>query len=219
MLSKRKFWNQKILSWERSKYEIKHKFYDVNRSVKQRLLLATSVIHQMPEGTNLLELGCGSGQLWKNIRLLKLNYKGVDFSKIAINTFKKRIQTSKVASPVSLFCENCLENKHAANIVISLGLLDWLSYKEIKKLSGNYRNMWYLHSFSEKRFSLAQILHRLYVFMSYGYKTESYRPNYYKAQYLLNLFGPQAKIYRDSKLSFGGFIYNLPSYVQFKIKN
>ena len=218
MLSKRKFWNQKILSWEKSKYETKHKFYDVNRSVKQRLLLARSVIHQMPEGTNLLELGCGSGQLWENIKSLKLNYKGVDFSEIAINAFKKRTQTSKVNS-ISLFCEDCLKNKYAANVVISLGLLDWLSHEEIRKLVGSYRNTWYLHSFSEKRFSLTQILHRLYVFMSYGYKTGPYCPNYYKAQYLLDLFGPQAKIYSDSKLSFGAFIYNLPPYVQFKIKN
>ncbi len=218
MLSKRRFWDQKILSWEKSKYEIKHRFYDVNHSVKRRLLLASSIIHQMPEETNLLEFGCGSGRLWENIKSLKLNYKGVDFSETAIKVFKKRIQNSKAVNQISLFCEDCLENGHSTDVMISLGLLDWLSYEKIKKLAESYKNTWYLCSFSEKRFSLSQILHRFYVSMSYGYKTKSYRPNYYKTECLLSLFGPQAKIYRNSELSFGTFIYNLPAYVQFKTK-
>ena len=219
MLSKKKFWDQKILSWEKNKYKKESRFYDVNNSLKQRLLLASSVIHQMPKRTDLLELGCGSGQLWENIKLLKLSYRGVDFSEMAIRAFEKRIQNSKNNHLVSLFCEDCVENKHSAEIVISLGLLDWLSCEEIKKLTEIYKNTWYLHSFSEKRFSLSQILHKFYVFMSYGYKTGSYRPAYYKPGYLLNLFGPQAKIYRNPGLSFGAFIYNLPSYVEFKTKN
>ena len=210
---KTKFWNQKILSWEENKYKKVFKWFDVNSSVKYRLYLASALLNQMSEGKSLLELGCGSGLLWERINSLNIkNYTGVDFSKTAIDVFQFKVQDFKNRNQVSLFCEDCMENTYPADIVISLGLLDWLSIERIKKMAESYKNSWYLHSFSEKSLSFSQVMHFLYSRVNY----KIYFPQYRSADDLSSIFGSKARIYRDPKLSFGAFIYHLPSDVKFK---
>lgn len=212
---KKEFWNQKILLWEKNKYKKKPKVFDVNASVKYRLQLASSVLHQISEEKNVLELGCGSGHLWEHISSLNLaSYKGLDFSATAIEAFQNKIQDFKNKDKSSLSCEDCVENTYSADIVISLGLLDWISMEKIKKIAENYKDSWYLHSFSERRLSFSQMAHSLYSLIKYNYKT--YSPIYRKEEALLSVFGSKAKIYRNSRLSFGAFIYHLPMDVQFK---
>ena len=210
------FWNQKILSWEKSKYDKKSKVFDVNSSVKYRLQLAASLLHQIDERKHLLELGCGSGRLWDQINTLNLKgYTGVDLSETANAAFQKKTHDFKKFK-LSLLCGDCIRENSSADIVISLGLLDWLPMEKIKKLSETHKNAWYLHSFSEKRLSFSQMVHSLYVFINYGYKTGPYSLHYRKAEDLLSVFGSKAKIYRHPKLSFGAFIYHLPENVTFK---
>lgn len=215
MSFKEEFWNKKILSWENRKYKNTFYILDVNSSVKHRFYLASSLLHQISKGKSLLELGCGSGRLWEHINSINLkHYKGIDFSAVAIETFNKKIYNFKNKDKVSLSCEDCVKSFYPADIVISLGLLDWLNIEKIKKIAENYKDSWYLHSFSEKRLSVSQMAHFIYSFVNYNHK--SYFPAYRKADELLSLFGPKAKIYRDPKLSFGAFIYHLPNDVSFK---
>ena len=213
-LTKKEFWDQRISAWENSKYK-KNKYFDVNSSVKFRLHVAVSLLNQVSTGKSLLELGCASGSLVSCIKLLNIkNYKGVDFSKTAIENFAKKIQNFKYQEKISLSCEDCVENIYPTDIVVSLGLLDWVPIEKIKKLAENYKNCWYLHSFSEKRYSMAQLAHNLYSRLNYKIWTPQYR----RADELISVFGSKAKIYRHSKLSFGAFIYNLPSHVNFHIE-
>lgn len=219
MFSKIEFWNQKILLWENKKYDNAPKLLDVNSSIKYRLYLAASLLHQISEKKSLLELGCGSGRLWEQIKSLNLNsYEGMDFSEAAITAFQNKTKDFKDFK-ISLLCSDCTDNIPSADIVISLGLLDWLSMKQIKKIANSCQTSLYFHSFSEKKISISQIAHSLYVFISYGYRTKTYSPCYRNADDLLSVFGTKAKIYRDPKLSFGAFIHNLPDHVQFKTKN
>ena len=209
------FWNKKILPWESSKYDSHPKIFDVNASIKYRLQLTASILYQIGEGKHLLELGCGSGRLWSQINALKLShYTGVDFSETAITSFQQNTQGFKKFN-LSLLCGDCTNADTSADIVVSLGLLDWLPLEKIKKLSETHKNTWYLHSFSEKKLSFSQMIHSLYVFINYGYKSGPYSPHYRKAEDLLFVFGSNAKIYRSSKLSFGAFIYHLPDSIKF----
>ena len=212
MLTKKEFWNQKISSWEKKKYSGALKYFDVNSSVKFRLHVAVSLLSQISKEKNLLELGCGSGLLWDRIKLLNMkSYRGVDFSKNAIEIFSKKIQNFKYKKTVSLFCEDCMESIYPIDIVVSLGLLDWISMEKIKKLAKNYKGNWYLHSFSEKRYSLSQFIHSLYSRVTY----KIYVPKYRSADEMISIFGSTAKIYRHPKLSFSTFIYRLPSHIKF----
>ena len=211
MSTKEEFWNQKISTWEKNKYKKTIKYLDINSSVKFRLQTASSLLTQIAEEKNVLELGCASGMLWDRIKSLNIkNYKGVDFSKTAISAFQKKIQNFE--GKISLSCEDCVKNIYSADIVVSLGLLDWISIEKIKKIANSYKNCWYLHSFSEKKYSLSQLIHTIYSRTNY----KTWTPNYRSADDLLSLFGPKAKIYRHSKLSFGAFIYHLPSHIKFQ---
>ncbi|MBC6415831.1 MAG: class I SAM-dependent methyltransferase [Bdellovibrionales bacterium] len=211
-MTKKDFWNQTISSWEKNKYK-KTKYFDFNSSVKFRLQMASYLLNQFSKKTKYLELGCGSGYLWKQINPSCIeSYRGVDFSNKAIESFQKEVKKLNKTNQVSLFCEDCTKNIYPAEIVVSLGLLDWISTDKIKLLAKNYKSTWFLHSFSEKRNSLSQWIHHCYSL--WNYKAGS--PYYRSSKELLFLFGPQAKIYRHPKLSFGAFIYNLPKNIKFK---
>ena len=208
-LAKNEFWNKKILSWERAKYNLgRWKKADVNSSVKYRLNLASNLLNQVSNNKNILELGSGSGLLWQKLNLSSLaSYRGVDFSSVAIASFRER---AKECPKTTLFCDDCTSQVYPADIVVSLGLLDWINAEEMEKIAFNYRHCYFLHSFSEKRISLSRAIHQLYVFVSYGYKNLSYTPSYYREKELLSIFGAKAKIYRHPQLKFGAFIYHLP---------
>ena len=208
---KQKFWNDKILGWEKNKYDSALKVFDVNSSVKRRLSMTADLLNRSAEGKELVELACGSGRLWEKISSLKLSgYTGVDFSENALAVFRKKVKNFKKYK-VSLVCGDCVDRPFPADIVVSLGLFDWLSLDQIKKIAENYQKVPYLHSFSEKKvFSFSQTAHSVYVYLSYGRKAGTYIPRYRKAEDLLSIFGAKAGIYRDFQLSFSAFIYNLP---------
>ena len=215
MSFKKKFWDEKILLWEKKRYDRIPKIFDTYSSLKCRLHLAYSVLSQISDGKRLLELGCGSGRLWEKINSLNLkSYTGVDFSETAIEAFQHKIQDFKSTDYISLFCEDCTQNIHSVDIVVSLGLFDWISVEQIEKIANSYKDSWYLHSFSEKCLSLPQVAHYFYSFLNY--RCRDYSPVYRSANDLLSLFGPKAKIYRDPDLSFGAFIYRLPNNIRFK---
>ena len=76
------------------------------------------------------------------------------------------------------------------------------------------------HTFSEKNFfSVAQILHKLYVFLMYGYKNRHYLPKYHTADEVIQLLDSESDakicVHRQQELSFGCIAYFLP----FKIEN
>ena len=213
MLTKQKFWNQRIAAWEKNKYRKTPKYLDVNSSIKFRLNLTAHLLDQISKEKSLLELGCGSGFLWNQIQESKITrYTGVDFSESAIHSFQQKVQKSNNTSmQTCLFCEDCMENTYSADIIVSLGLLDWISIEKVFKTAEKYKNSWYLHSFSEKRHTFSQFIHKLYSQLNYKVWTPQYR----HADKLISIFGSQAKIYRNPKLSFGAFIYHLPPYIKF----
>ena len=161
----------------------------------------------------MLELGCESGFLWNEIQESKItHYIGVDFSQSAVHAFQKKIQKNNNTSMQTfLFYEDCIENTYSADIIVPLGLLDWISIEKVLKIAEKYKNYWYLHSFSEKRYTFSQFIHKIYSQLNYKVWTPQYR----HADELISIFGPQAKIYRNPKLNFGAFIYHLPPYIKF----
>ena len=215
MSLQKKFWNERILSWEEKKYQNKSQFLDVNSSVKSRLQLSAVLLPKVWKGKRLLELGCGSGKLWELTKGSDFaSWTAVDFSETAISAFQNKAQNSPKRDKTYLYCEDCIENIYPADIVFSLGLLDWLDEGQIKQLAEHYKNKWYFHSFSQKNLSFSQAAHTLYSLINY--KPGAYFPKYRKVEDLLNIFGSHAKIYSHPKLSFSTFIYSLPQGVDFK---
>ncbi len=92
-------------------------------------------------------------------------------------------------------------------------MTDWLDDNLIKKLFKLTEGRDFLHSFSEKRSSLANLAHRTYVYLAYGYKSGAYIPRYYNAKDLQKIgetFGLEnIYFHRHKKLSFGTIISSL----------
>ena len=61
-----------------------------------------------------------------------------------------------------------------------MGLIDWLKPDEINSLVKLSDNKMWLHSFSEKRLSFTQLVHKFYVIIYYGFKNGMYIPRYDK---------------------------------------
>ena len=69
-----------------------------------------SVLKEIPESSNILDFGCGSGVCYKNINtinlIVKSNHKitGIDINKFAINKFQDKINSNSLADKIELKC-------------------------------------------------------------------------------------------------------------------
>lgn len=218
------FWDKKILRWEKDKYFFKPIFFinfDVNSSVKTRLRLARSILKDVAPGLEVLEIGCGSALLMEDILSFGASkYIGIDVSCVAIAAAKQRALTSENKSKVELIVKNINDIEPInADICFSLGLFDWLSLNEIALLQKKINSKYYFHSFSEKKpLSFRQIFHKIYVYLMYGHKNSQYVPLYYTDDEItqaLNTNGALiSQFLRHPKLSFGCFVYCLPSSIE-----
>lgn len=217
-IEKQKFWDRKILKWEKDKYERNTEIgaVDVNNSVKYRLLLAGTVLKKVCAGKSVLEIGCGSAKLMP--QLLEsgaLHYTGIDLSSTAIAQAKRIAEELRVTEKVQLVADDASRIKlPEADICFSLGLLDWLTFEDMESFLSRIQCRIFFHSFSERRASFQQLLHRMYVFCLYGHRTKSYVPQYFEARNIADLFqrvyAQEVNIYRSPKLSFGTILTNLP---------
>ncbi len=219
------FWDEKIIPWENARYFRKtanlpwlEKFASrASSSLKYRQSLAAEILKSYAHDKTILEAGCGSGSILRALAHTQARKLiGIDFSKVAIENalrpsdrfnFQKKIEfltgdITKITLP-------------NFDIFVALGLLDWLSPGEIRQLLTQIKGKMFLISFSEKRFSFQQFLHKLYVWISYGRKNNGYQPQYYsleKITLLLKQHGfEKIKVTRDKRLSFSIILHNLTS--------
>lgn len=219
------FWDEKILKWEKSRYERpvkKDSFSEkiaglLSNSLRQRLAIARELILPYVKGKRIVELGCGSGFLAEDfIRAGAREYSGIDVSEKAISEAQRRYLHSAYSSQINFSSRNISSLEQIdADIVISLGLLDWLDKNEINKIFKLAAGISFFHSISEKRpFSVQQIIHRLYVYLSYGHKTGAYIPHYYYASEIMEIAARHTEkpinCYRTRRLSFSIFLTTLP---------
>ncbi len=215
-MDKKKFWENKIQTWEEKRYG---KGEDKNSSIagsslQFRFEKAAELLKPHVEGKKILDLGCGTGIFYEELQKTNfLHYTGVDLAESAILEAKKKIEGTEKETKCSLFSGNIIEFDFPdTDIVVSLGVLDWLDKNEIKDLfKKTYPNK-FLFSISEKRASLTRWVHSIYVFISYGWKSEGYVPKYYTTDEIIEIAEEvgykDVKIFRHPRLRFGTFLYN-----------
>lgn len=224
-MNKQFFWDKKILGWENDKYTPPEgwfrRLFDANRSLKKRQLIAQNILCQVVKGKSVLEIGCGTARLLPSImRAGAATYVGVDLSPVAIDEAKKGHQALLSRGNVNLFQSDAISLEQIdADICFSLGLLDWLELDEIGQMMARVKCQYYLHSFSERRRSFQQFVHKIYIYLFYGHRTKTYVPRYYTEEQILKTFAPfcasPPKIFRSPELSFGAFAHHLPGDAQF----
>jgi 2-polyprenyl-3-methyl-5-hydroxy-6-metoxy-1,4-benzoquinol methylase len=208
------FWDNKILVWEKDRYKKNSQLS--NSSVQYRLDIAKNILKQIPDGWNVLELGCGSCLSIQDLPgEKKINYTGIDIAESAIKNAKEKFKSSDnhhfkfISTDIANF-----KSEEKYDLCFSLGFLDWIELNEIDELKKKINTNYYFHSYSEKRTSLAQMIHKAYVYLAYAYKTKSYRPKYYSEELMKGYF-PHSKFYRNPQLSFGTLLYHLPDNIKF----
>ena len=224
-INKIEFWNSKIIEWENDRYS-KHVHSIISDSVNNRMLLAFNMIKHCSKDMIVVEVGCGTARLMPLLLGLGVRkYIGIDFSHCAIEAARERAEELGAFSRVDLIQEDITKLKTIkADLCFSLGLLDWLTDQEICLLLKNIKTRYYLHSFSEKIMNVEQVLHRIYVYLKYGYKTKTYIPRYYERNQIDTIFtqcGFENQAYcTNNRMNFSCFAYNLPlKYNESECKN
>tara|TARA_B100000902_G_scaffold79305_1_gene83976 strand:+ start:3589 stop:4248 length:660 start_codon:yes stop_codon:yes gene_type:complete len=206
-ISKNKFWSDKILGWEKNRYNIKNETIEkkkFNNSVNERLIVAKKLLSSLVFNKKILEIGCGSGLLAEElVNAGAKSYLGYDFAESAIKKAKERCQKEKKIK-FKLGAVDEIKTNEEYDIIFSLGLVDWLDDKEIRKLVELSKDKIWLHSFSEKRQSLIQLIHKIYVTFLYGYKNGMYIPRYDTKDDIKKYFqNNDIYFFQSKKLSFG----------------
>jgi len=220
---KNKFWDNKIIDWEDKRYSefevnsnsSSNSGLSLGSSLQFRLKKSAEILKPYLADKGLLELGCGSGLLVKALSNSKMRqYTGIDWASPAISKARDEFKNNPPLSPVEFMTGNFMEMDFPDfDVVVALGVLDWLELEEIRFLFSNIKPKSFLFSISEKRFSLKQWLHSIYVFFAYGWRSKGYVPRYYTVDRIVRIANDcgykAVKIFRDPKLSFGTFLYQL----------
>lgn len=220
----KRFWEEKILVWEKGRYEapaasgnILERIADASsRSLRYRIQIAVELLAHHVKGKRVLEVGCGSGIIAQRfIDAGAVSYRGIDIAENAINIANKRKADEGWSDKISFEVGTIRDMAPVTeDIVLSLGVLDWLTDEELAVLFERQGKADFLHAIAERRKSISQYLHRAYVHMSYGHRTGSYRPRYFSAAEIAayaakHRSGP-LYAFRNPKLSFGALISSLP---------
>ncbi|TAN60144.1 MAG: class I SAM-dependent methyltransferase [Magnetospirillum sp.] len=216
------FWNSRILDWENSRYGeeagsmVERVAGRTSSSVRFRRSTAISLLAPHLAGRHVVELGCASGLLAGTILAMgAASYSGHDISGVAIKHAIALHQDSPYADRISFSAIEVMDlSDFGDQVVFSLGLLDWLDDSGMDRVFACCRSAVYLHSFSEKRWSLTQLVHRIYAAIAYGHQAPGYVPRYYSEAELSAVIArhrpDRPSVLRNKCLRFGAFATNLP---------
>jgi SAM-dependent methyltransferase len=217
----KQFWEAKLLTWEQGRYGGPDRPRNLlewiaNRSsmsLRFRVAITPELLRPYLANKRVVELGCGSGIMaGKLIEYGAASYLGIDIAESAVETARARYgDNPKVGFLASSVAEM---QPLSADLVISLGLFDWLTDDEIIDLFRKSGSADFLHAIAERQRGIQQWLHRSYVQLAYGYRTNSYRPRYFKCDHVRRLAAVAINrpiyVFRSWRLSFGALVSSVP---------
>jgi SAM-dependent methyltransferase len=223
-IDKKNFWEKKIIGWEDIRYKsdaTNQNFFEkfvnkTNKTLIFRLRSTLDILAPLVKNKKVVELGCGSAFLAEEIiKLGATSYTGYDISENAINRAIRLSIEKNYDEKTNFFAKSILETPLLdADYVFSLGLTDWLDDNELNHLFKISKNSENLHSISEDKKSFSQLLHKIYVFLSYARKTKGYAPRYLNSDKISELIkfntGKKVFKYRNKHMSFGILLSTLP---------
>ncbi len=221
---KQRFWERKILDWEVGRYEpgrVRHGLLEAladraSASLRFRLKSTGELLAPHVSGAKVVDLGCGSGRLGEALlEAGAARYTGYDVAASAVEAGKARAESLGWGDRAAFVCAGVsalppLE----ADLVVSLGLMDWLTDEEMAQVFQASGDAHFLHAIAEKRISPTQWIHRAYCWAAYGYRTAGYVPRYHDAGAFassIRRFRPgPVYVWRHPSLTFGAYMTSLP---------
>lgn len=207
-MNKKNFWASSVIKWEKQRYDSVFSDF-IYSSLQYRQKYLSFLISQIPSGSSVVEIGCGTGRLYKTlINKMQINYTGFDISPEAIEIAKQNHPEA------NWLCREIDDIKNLnADYVISAGLLDWIDQEKIKKLLRQNNFKYHVHSFSQKTNSFSKKLHGFFSFFVSKKNKIDYTPRsfqHFEIQSNLESIN-NLNFITNHKLSFGAFVHNLPT--------
>ncbi len=218
----RQFWEEKILRWEENRYRsasnetlLERVASHLSDSLRFRITITGDLLSRFAKGRRVVEVGCGSGLLAERLMAAgAVSYTGYDIAPAAIAAARQRVEPLGYGTSIRFEVGAANDLPHLqADIVFSLGLLDWLSPAEIDALFRASGNADWFHAIAERRNDFSQMVHRLYVYLGYGHRTGSYLPQYFPVS---EIIGSAKKynsapvyVFRHPRLRFGALLSSL----------
>lgn len=207
-VNKKNFWASSIIKWEKQRYDSFLSGF-LYSSLQYRQKYLSFLISQIPPGSSVVEIGCGTGRLYKTfINKTQIAYTGFDISAQAIEIAKQNHPEANW---------QCCEIDHIKNIsadyVISAGVLDWVDQEKITNLLKQNNFKYHIHSFSQKTNTLSKKLHGSFSFLVSKKNKIDYKPRAFQNFEIQNSLGSVRNLnfVTNHKLSFGAFVHNLPA--------
>lgn len=128
--------------------------------------VALEVVGSKAKNKVILDMGCGLGDFC--FEIIKYNPQkalGMDISPVAIKGAKKRAKDKDFGKTVEFMQGNIVELKKLPqfDIAVGLGFIDYLNKEELKKIFKLLSGRYFIFSMFEKKLSLLNLLHAVYV--------------------------------------------------------
>lgn len=146
----KRYWESRILRWERARYFGWGAVNPLSWTVRRRMKLALEIYYALePAPASVFELGCGGSGLFANgLRPDCKRYCGVDIAGAAV-----RAARAGVSDPRAEFREgDAVQALHSSadfDLCVFLGLTDWLDPAELREFFRRARSRWLLFSHTE----------------------------------------------------------------------
>jgi 2-polyprenyl-3-methyl-5-hydroxy-6-metoxy-1,4-benzoquinol methylase len=173
MKTQKDYWNKKIVDWTKVSYDKKEKNVPLAekiathfRAISKRMDVTLKLLGPLVNNKTVLNLGCGLGN--ECFALLDFNPKrviGIDISGVAIEEAQEKAKKRKLDKKTE-FIEvdiSQLKTLPEFDCVIGLGFIDYLTKDELRHLFEMIGNRPYFFSYFEKKLSLLNLMHTLYL--------------------------------------------------------
>jgi SAM-dependent methyltransferase len=172
-MDSKEYWEKQIINWERSSYQGNAKDLSIveriaakfRGPIRKRKELLLDILSKHIDSSTILELGCGSGGLC--LDLLRRGARrviGIDISAEAIKLAKENAEKYGLKEKAEFLVVDLREDIKLPDVdfVVGLGFIDYIDIDTLKKLLSKIRGK-FIFSFPEKKLSLINILHYIYM--------------------------------------------------------